>query len=1280
MKATADRPDGESRDDQRPRPRSAADGAGAGAGPVRTSRRVPTARSLLALQRSAGNAAVAGLIARSRAGTGGAGATSGVAEPANGAVTQSAGDVGVQRRADGGGHPSPPPRPGPVDPHGDPRFAKLVGKVGDTAKTARAHPAPKGEAKKAADAALPPAGDRDAQAKAAQVEKMAGAKPAGFDKVAFMAAVRAAIAAKAPKNLDEADKFAESGRADGVKAEVMGNVAKGKEASAKDIATKTSEAPDPSVAKEKPVTPLSPDPVPKPPVPAAGAGMPAPAPAEQTDLGAPKAETNAQMAEADVSEDQLARSNEPEFTGALAAKKAGEEHSATAPSAVRAGETATLQGAAGGADQAAANLVGQMAGKKAAVTSQASGQKEEARSADTAARERIKGELTKIFADTKTEVTKILTDLDAAVATRFDEGEKVAKAAFTADHKARMERYKDERYEGVLGAGRWVADKFAGLPAEANQLFQESRKLYEAKMEGVISSVADLIGGELARAKGVIARGRESVARHLAAQPKELAKVAGQAAKDIGGEFDKLEADVDDKQSQLVDDLAQRYVDARSAVDEEIKALQDENKGLWDKAKEAVGGAIETILKLKSMLLGVLSRAAGAVGKIIKDPIGFLGNLIGAVKSGVMGFAANIVEHLKKGLQGWLFGSLADAGIEIPDSFDIKGIIKLVLSILGLTWTRIRTKIVGRIGEAAMNAVEKGSEIFKTLVTEGVGGLWKFLVDKLSDLKDTVMSAIQDFVVVKIVKAGITWLISALNPAAAFIKACKMIYDVVMFFVEKGSQIKEFVDSVLDSIESIAGGGVGAVAKHIENTLAKILPLLIGFLASLLGLGGISEKIKEILKKVQEPVEKAVDFVINGALKLARPIINLVKRGAAWVKGKYEKGKAWVKGKVEAGKAWVKGKVGLGQQPDAGGAAASTITVPVTMHGAGHSLTARPGPPFELVMASTPGRIPDKVGQALSSAREQKRAIEQARAELAELTTSKRKPGRRAQLECFVTCAAKQHEKKGVSQEQELNAIVSLGERIEQRGRVDPLPVAEVTGLMHSLAGALESYANRYDVTDLGPMTAKQAKEAGSGLPYQEAKTGRSTDWGTLEAEHIAPGKVLSLVVRDLSGKVIYVKDEDNPSQSQYHRDWTILVPKLLADIKTDEGGEGVLSDQAEIRRVKAMAARVDDALASGEAVDPADALDLNSFVTQRMGLTIQARNRLIARVRSGSVNPPPGMSADAYANALADKLPEGRIRDAALRQLQNLWDLAKKAETAASAGAAQGAKDCACD
>src|SRR3954454_10918297 len=114
-----------------------------------------------------------------------------------------------------------------------------------------------------------------------------------------------------------------------------------------------------------------------------------------------------------------------------------------------------------------------------------------------------------------------------------------------------------------------------------------------------------------------------------------------------------------------------------------------------------------------------------------------------------------------------------------------------------------------------------------------------------------IMGQLRDFVIEKIVKAGITWLLSLLNPVAAFIKACKMIYDVVMFFVERAAQIKDFVDSVLDSVESIANGGVGAVAAHIEATLKKSLPLILVFLASLLGVGGITETVKSVIETVR---------------------------------------------------------------------------------------------------------------------------------------------------------------------------------------------------------------------------------------------------------------------------------------------------------------------------------------------------------------------------------------------------------------------------------------------
>ncbi|WP_251146524.1 hypothetical protein, partial [Streptomyces sp. CBG30] len=73
-----------------------------------------------------------------------------------------------------------------------------------------------------------------------------------------------------PKNLDEADKFAKSGKAEQVKAEVDGKVTDGKESSAKDIETATKAPPDTSAAQEKAVTPLTPDrppPTPAPPPP-----------------------------------------------------------------------------------------------------------------------------------------------------------------------------------------------------------------------------------------------------------------------------------------------------------------------------------------------------------------------------------------------------------------------------------------------------------------------------------------------------------------------------------------------------------------------------------------------------------------------------------------------------------------------------------------------------------------------------------------------------------------------------------------------------------------------------------------------------------------------------------------------------------------------------------------------------------------------------------------------------------------------------------------------------
>ena len=422
-------------------------------------------------------------------------------------------------------------------------------------------------------------------------------------------------------------------------------------------------------------------------------------------------------------------------------------------------------------------------------------------------------------------------------------------------------------------------------------------------MDKVISRVANIVGDNLTAAKRRIAAGRTQIADYVKSLPKDLQKVGSEATKEIGERFEQLESEVDAKQEAVVDTLATKYVEARKGLDERIEELQAENKGLIDKAIGAIKAVINTIRELAAMLKNVLARVAGVVGQIIKAPVKFLGNLIAGIKGGILKFKDNILDHLRKGLMSWLFGALAEGGIELPETFDLKGIIKLLASIFGLTWTNIRNRIVKQIGEKAMGAVEKGVEIFSIISSQGVGGLWQMLMEKLGNIKEMILEQVKDFVITKIITAGITWLIGLLNPAAAFIKACKLIYDVVMFFVNNAARIKKFVDTVIDSVADVVRGNIGGVVNKINDVLGQMVPILIGFLASVIGLGGIGQKIREIIQKLQKPVNQALDFVIKKGLQLAGPIIRGLKGIGSKVKAKVAAGKAWVKGKAEKDKA-----------------------------------------------------------------------------------------------------------------------------------------------------------------------------------------------------------------------------------------------------------------------------------------------------------------------------------------------------------------------------------------
>lgn len=792
----------------------------------------PDRRSIQRLQRAAGNAAVSRLVA--------------------------------QRY-------TAPVKPSPAQA---PAFRSMKASVAAKKTRIAVHPPAAAESKASQDAAVAPPDDKEAQGKAANAEKMNAAKPGEFDKKAFVDAVNKAIDAQAPKNLDEADKFSKSGKADKVKAEVDGKVTDGKESSAKDIDTATKAPPDTSAAKDKPVTPLTPDQPPgNPGAPSAADAIPAKQPPAVTDFSEGPAANDKEMADAEVTEDQLAKGNEPDFNEALSAKKTAETDSEKAPAKGKAAENQQLTTAKAGAAASGAAAMTALTATRGKAGQQVDGGKGETKSKDEKKRAEVTAKLQKVYDGTKKDVETTLSDLDKKVDTAFTAGEKSARDAFTADHKRRMKKYKDKRYSGFTGKARWVKDKFAGLPKAANDLYQEARKLYVSQMQTVISSVADLIGSELGKAKARIAKGRTELKAEVDKLPADLRQFGEEAAKDFAGKFDDLEATVNEKSEQLVQDLASKYTAALNKIDEEIKKLQEANKGLIAKAKDAIVGVIKTINELKNLLLGILAKAAGAIMKIIKDPIGFLGNLVRAVGAGLNLFITNIAEHLKTGVVSWLLGTAVKAGLELPQKFDMKGIIQLIGSLLGLTWDNIKARVTRKgVPDEAMAAVETSVPVAKNIAREGPAGAAKEIQAEAGDLKATILQKLTSYLIPTVIIAGITWILSLLNPASAFIRAVKGIIDIVTFVVNQGAQIAEFVNAVLDAVVAIANGGSAGVPKMVEVALAASVPLLIGFLASLLGIGSLANKVKQVFHAVARPVNRAVDKIVEFITKKAKTL------------------------------------------------------------------------------------------------------------------------------------------------------------------------------------------------------------------------------------------------------------------------------------------------------------------------------------------------------------------------------------------------------------------------
>lgn len=770
-----------------------------------------------------------------------------------------------------------PPDKAPDSPETDPAYQGVAEATAAVAEEQQTHEPATGAAAQAQEAVVIPQTEVESRAQGDQVGEMETAETPGFDAAGFKAALMARIAELAPRTAEEADEFKESDALGGVKNEMQGQVEAEKSSAADPMTEATTAPPDTGAVAVREATPLVPaDPGPAPAsVNAENAAPPPRGPGEvEAPLEAGSQSIDQQMQDAEITEEQLANANEPEFAAALDAKGEAQTAVAEDPPLARQEESDLIATTQAEAVTTATTALTDMHGQRTEGLTSVSTQQTETMSQDEQKRAEIAAHITGIYERTKTNVETILGRLDTEVAQLFDAGAREAEQAFENYVDARMEAYKEERYGGWLGWAKWAKDKLLGMPGEVNVFYSEGRQLYLDKMDAVIDNVVALIGTTLAEAKAEVANGKQEIQTYVDQLPQDLQTVGQEAADAIQSRFDELEQQIDAKQNELIDTLAQKYNESLQAIDARIEEMKAANRGLIDKAIDAIGAVIGTILELKNLLMQVLASVADAVMTILRDPIGFIGNLISAIGQGLQNFVSNIATHLQTGFIEWLTGTLGGAGIQLPENlFSLEGIFDLVLQILGLTWNTIRARAVAILGEPVVNALETGFELFMIIKEQGLAGLWEYVQEQIATLQETVIDGIKEMLMTEVVEAGVQWLIGLLGgPAGAFIKAAKMIYDIIMWFINNASRIASLVQSIVQSVGAIATGNLSAAAEYVEQSLARFLPVAIGFLASLIGIGDLGAKVRKIIDKVQEPINAAIDWLLEKAKQVAQRI------------------------------------------------------------------------------------------------------------------------------------------------------------------------------------------------------------------------------------------------------------------------------------------------------------------------------------------------------------------------------------------------------------------------
>lgn len=295
--------------------------------------------------------------------------------------------------------------------------------------------------------------------------------------------------------------------------------------------------------------------------------------------------------------------------------------------------------------------------------------------------------------------------------------------------------------------------------------------------------------------------------------------------------------------------------------------------------RKAIWTFFSTMLDLlglpPQLVMRVIAKAAQNLSDILQDPLGFLGNFIRALKLGFEQFFNNIGTHLLSGLQAWLFSKLEGSGIEMPQDFSFKSMLKLAFQILGITvdmLLRILEEVTGKKGlkakiERVIGAISNAWAWFEALLNQGEegGSIWDRLGNAIGSIWDMILDGVVSWLENTIIVRALAWVATKLDPTGvmAVITTIIDVFNVFQAIMDKAREILEMIERVLDGLGDLIKGIIAAAANVLERALAAAIPVAMAILSALFGLDGVVDKVKEVIKKLREKVEAGIKKVMT---------------------------------------------------------------------------------------------------------------------------------------------------------------------------------------------------------------------------------------------------------------------------------------------------------------------------------------------------------------------------------------------------------------------------------